>query len=140
MVFDPSKVNGANGSIPDDQPGGKYGYRIGHKKGEYQIPDVILDECSKHVKVVTIGAGISGIFLSYLFQKLGENLEHVVYEKNGEIGGTWLEVRKRYTYKSVSQVLWANANHRTDTLGRHATSHRMLTHSPLPCIPTGQST
>lgn len=94
MVFDPSQVNGTKENIPDDQPGGKYGYRIGHKKGKYQIPDVVLDECSKHVKVVTIGAGISGIFLSYLFQKHGKNLEHVVYEKNGDIGGTWLEVRK----------------------------------------------
>ncbi|KAF3011722.1 hypothetical protein E8E14_010037 [Neopestalotiopsis sp. 37M] len=93
MVFDPSQVNGKKENIPDDQPGGKYGYKIGHKKGKYQIPDVILDECSKHVKVVTIGAGISGIFLSYLFQKHGENLEHVVYEKNGDIGGTWLENR-----------------------------------------------
>lgn len=93
MVFDPSQYVDTDEHICDDQPGGKFGYRIGHARGGYEIPDVAVDECSKHVRVVTIGAGISGICLSYLFQKFGENLEHVVYEKNGDIGGTWLEVR-----------------------------------------------
>lgn len=92
MVFDPSKSRSANGDIPDDAPGGKYGYRLGHQKGDYEIPDVILNSPHRKIKVITIGAGISGIFMSYLIQKFGNNIEHVVYEKNGDIGGTWLEV------------------------------------------------
>lgn len=96
MVFDPSKANGTQNedSVAQDQPGGKFGYRIGHIIGDYEIPDVVIDECKKRVKVVTIGAGMSGIQLAYLIQKYGENIEHVIYEKNGDIGGTWLEVRR----------------------------------------------
>lgn len=93
MVFDPSQHEEMHENICDNQPGGRFGYRLGHTRGNYEVPDVALDDCSKHVKVVTIGAGISGICLSYLFQKHGENVEHVVYEKNGDTGGTWLEVR-----------------------------------------------
>lgn len=95
MVFDPSTNGNASrhGDVQDDQPGGKYGYRLGHRLGEYQIPDVVLNSPNQKIKVITIGAGISGILMSYLIQKHGENIQHVVYEKNGDIGGTWLEVR-----------------------------------------------
>ncbi|VUC25603.1 unnamed protein product [Clonostachys rosea] len=94
MVFDSSALKHLGGeSVPDDAPGGKYGYRIGHKKGDYEIPDIVLNSYHRKIKVITIGAGISGIHMSYLFQKFGENIEHVVYEKNGDIGGTWLENR-----------------------------------------------
>jgi hydroxyversicolorone monooxygenase len=93
MVFDPESVAETNGvHIPDDVPGGRYGYRLGHEAGRYKIPDVVLNSPSRNIKVITIGAGISGIYLSYLIQKYGQNIEHVVYEKNGDIGGTWLEV------------------------------------------------
>ena len=30
---------------------------------------------------------------AYLIQKHIENVEHVIYEKNDDIGGTWLENR-----------------------------------------------
>ncbi|KAH7141866.1 hypothetical protein EDB81DRAFT_653405 [Dactylonectria macrodidyma] len=95
MVFDPNSTeNTTNGdTIPDDAPGGKNGYRLGHKLGSYEIPDVVLSSPVRKIKVITIGAGISGIHMSYLFQKHGQNIEHVVYEKNAEIGGTWLENR-----------------------------------------------
>ncbi|KAJ3549749.1 hypothetical protein NM208_g333 [Fusarium decemcellulare] len=95
MVFDPSEAKQSlNGEgIPDHAPGGKHGYRLGHKRGDYEIPDVILNSNDRKIKVITIGGGISGIFMSYLIQKFGENIDHVVYEKNGDIGGTWLENR-----------------------------------------------
>lgn len=31
--------------------------------------------------------------MAYQIQKHCENVEHVIYEKNGDIGGTWLENR-----------------------------------------------
>jgi cation diffusion facilitator CzcD-associated flavoprotein CzcO len=31
--------------------------------------------------------------LAYHIQKHCENVEHVIYEKNADIGGTWLENR-----------------------------------------------
>lgn len=102
MVFDINKagneVNGAdataNGQIDDNDPGGKYGYRLGHSKDGYTIPDYVLnDPQHRKVKVLTIGAGVSGILMAYLLAKHCKNVEHVIYEKNGDIGGTWLEVR-----------------------------------------------
>lgn len=97
MVFDvknAASVVGNEEAIDDNSPGGKYGYRLGHTQNDYQVPDVILNSVQdRKVKVLTIGAGVSGILMAYLLQKNGENVEHVVYEKNGDIGGTWLEVR-----------------------------------------------
>ena len=43
--------------------------------------------------MLTIGAGLSGIQMAYHIQKNCENVEHVIYEKNVDIGGTWLENR-----------------------------------------------
>lgn len=98
MVFDvknaaESVTEHAKPAIDDDAPGGKYGYRIGHSRNGYTIPDVILGEPSnRKVKVLTIGAGVSGILMAYLIQENCQNVEHTIYEKNGDIGGTWLEV------------------------------------------------
>lgn len=51
------------------------------------------DPSTRKIKVLTIGAGLSGIQLAYQIQKHCENVEHVIYEKNADIGGTWLENR-----------------------------------------------
>ncbi|EME38864.1 flavin-binding monooxygenase-like protein [Dothistroma septosporum NZE10] len=48
---------------------------------------------NRKIRVLTIGAGISGILMAYQLQKHCENVEHVVYEKNEDVGGTWLENR-----------------------------------------------
>lgn len=93
MVFDKSATDGADqNEIPENEAGGKYGYRIGHTDGTYTIPDRILNTVDdRKVKVLTIGAGVSGILMAYLIQRDCQNVEHVIYEKNGDIGGTWLE-------------------------------------------------
>jgi cation diffusion facilitator CzcD-associated flavoprotein CzcO len=51
------------------------------------------DPSTRKLKVLTIGAGYSGIQIAYQIQKYTKNVEHVVYEKNANIGGTWLENR-----------------------------------------------
>ncbi|KAJ4024622.1 hypothetical protein NW752_003186 [Fusarium irregulare] len=43
------------------------------------------------LKVIYIGAGISGIVASILFRKAVPSLDLVIYDKNPEIGGTWFE-------------------------------------------------
>ncbi|KIH86704.1 flavin-binding protein monooxygenase [Sporothrix brasiliensis 5110] len=49
---------------------------------------------ARHLRIVGIGAGASGInMIRTLRLKLGKNYEHVVYEKNTDVGGTWLENR-----------------------------------------------
>ena len=96
MVFDinPSAVSSSD--IDDDAPGGKYGYRIGHSNGEYTIPDRVLHtQDDRKVRIITIGAGISGILMAHLIQRDCVNVEHAIYEKNGDIGGTWLEVSSK---------------------------------------------
>lgn len=60
----------------------------------YHVPDVtVKDPKNRRVRVVTIGARYSGILLAYKFERELQNVEHVVYEKNGDIGGAWLENR-----------------------------------------------
>lgn len=49
-----------------------------------------IDE-PRQLKMVYIGAGISGIVGAIEFLKRLPNLELVIYEKNPEIGGTWFE-------------------------------------------------
>ncbi|OGM45371.1 flavin-binding monooxygenase [Aspergillus bombycis] len=45
------------------------------------------------MKVVVIGAGISGILAAIRFTQRIPNLDLVVYDKNPEVGGTWYENR-----------------------------------------------
>ncbi|KAJ4321385.1 hypothetical protein N0V94_002922 [Neodidymelliopsis sp. IMI 364377] len=60
----------------------------------YDVPDIVYnDPSSRKMRVLTIGAGLSGIQIAYHIQKSCENVELVVYEKNADIGGTWFENR-----------------------------------------------
>jgi cation diffusion facilitator CzcD-associated flavoprotein CzcO len=45
------------------------------------------------VKVICIGAGVSGIALAITMQNSITNFELEIFEKNNDIGGTWLENR-----------------------------------------------
>ncbi|KAH8807486.1 putative MoxY [Xylogone sp. PMI_703] len=59
--------------------------------------DVIIKESpmgtKRPLKVIFIGMGASGINFAYQLPRLTENIDLVVYEKNDDIGGTWLENR-----------------------------------------------
>ncbi|KAI0396641.1 hypothetical protein F5Y17DRAFT_75038 [Xylariaceae sp. FL0594] len=48
---------------------------------------------AKHVRIVGIGAGASGLNAIRTFRRNLNNYEHVVYEKNSKVGGTWFENR-----------------------------------------------
>ncbi|KAF2741842.1 FAD/NAD(P)-binding domain-containing protein [Sporormia fimetaria CBS 119925] len=62
--------------------------------GGYEIPNIVYnDPSSRKLKVLTVGAGFSGILMAYQIQKHCQNIEHVIYEKNADLGGTWLENR-----------------------------------------------
>lgn len=70
----------------------------------------------KLVRVIVIGAGISGIAFAYKALSL-ENVEYVIYEKNSDVGGTWLESRypgcscdipaHSYSYPWVGNPNWS---------------------------------
>lgn len=54
------------------------------------------DPNNRKIRVITVGCGFSGILMAYQIQKHCENVEHVMYDKNEDIGGTWLENRCVY--------------------------------------------
>ncbi|KAF7551879.1 hypothetical protein G7Z17_g4726 [Cylindrodendrum hubeiense] len=68
-------------------------YHNDNKTG-YHIPFVPIGQPeNRKMKVITIGAGVSGIMLAYNIEKQISNIEHVIYEKNPDIGGTWYQNR-----------------------------------------------
>lgn len=72
---------------------GKWDYTTPGSAG-YDIPNIVLDDPqTRKVKCITIGAGFSGIMLAYRIQKECENVDFKIYEKNEDLGGTWLENR-----------------------------------------------
>ena len=65
-----------------------------NETSRYEIDqEAILGSYQRKLRVLTIGAGVSGIMMSYKIQKECNNVDHVIYEKNSDIGGTWLENR-----------------------------------------------
>ncbi|OAG43116.1 hypothetical protein AYO21_02735 [Fonsecaea monophora] len=59
---------------------------------EYHILEQPLGT-TRRLRIITIGAGISGINMIRTLRKTMTDYEHVVYEKNPEVGGTWYENR-----------------------------------------------
>ncbi|KAK7969302.1 hypothetical protein PG996_002260 [Apiospora saccharicola] len=59
-------------------------------------PYTVIEEpigSTKHVRIVGIGAGASGLNLIRTLRKQLTDYELVIYEKNHDVGGTWLENR-----------------------------------------------
>ena len=56
------------------------------------ISERSIDE-ARPLKLIYIGAGVSGITGAIEFKKRLPNLDLVIYEKNPEVGGTWFENR-----------------------------------------------
>src|SRR5438034_5111338 len=62
--------------------------------GPYEVDKkAIIGSEQRKIKVLTIGAGVSGILAAYAIQKNCKNVEYVIYEKNDDLGGTWWENR-----------------------------------------------
>lgn len=47
----------------------------------------------RHVKVICIGAGASGLLMAYKLDRHFQNFDLTVYEKNIDVSGTWFENR-----------------------------------------------
>lgn len=48
---------------------------------------------ARHIRIVGVGAGASGLNLLRTLRLNLDNYEAVLYEKNADVGGTWLENR-----------------------------------------------
>ena len=47
----------------------------------------------RHVRIICVGAGASGLLFAYKMQKHFQNFSLTVYEKNPAVAGTWYENR-----------------------------------------------
>lgn len=47
----------------------------------------------RKIRIITIGAGATGISNAFQVKTHMENVEHVAYDKNPDVGGTWYEQR-----------------------------------------------
>jgi hypothetical protein len=47
----------------------------------------------RRMRMICIGAGIAGIAAAYKYYEQLENVDFQIYEKNEDVGGTWLENR-----------------------------------------------
>lgn len=60
--------------------------------------DQRLGEHGRPIKVICIGAGVSGILTGIRLPQQLDNLDLVIYEKNQDLGGTWYE--NKYVHPS----------------------------------------
>ena len=58
----------------------------------YAIEESKLGE-PRELRVITVGAGASGLNLAHQIDKHMQHVTHIIYEKNPEVGGTWYENR-----------------------------------------------
>ncbi|KAG0649281.1 sterigmatocystin biosynthesis monooxygenase stcW [Hyphodiscus hymeniophilus] len=58
----------------------------------YRITEQPL-HAKKHIRMICVGAGAAGLQIAYKAERLLENVELQIYDKNHDIGGTWLENR-----------------------------------------------
>ncbi|KAL6251803.1 hypothetical protein RBB50_002013 [Rhinocladiella similis] len=65
-------------------------YPVGVPKSDFELQDHGIDEI-RSLRVVVIGAGLSGVLASILLPVKVPKIDLVVYEKNEDVGGTWLE-------------------------------------------------
>ena len=55
----------------------------------------------RHVDVICIGAGASGLLQAYKVQKHFQNMSITVFEKNAEVSGTWCKFYKFYNVQPI---------------------------------------
>lgn len=58
----------------------------------YQEKDTPVENF-RHMKVIVIGSGFSGIYCGFRIPERLRNVELTIYEKNEGVGGTWWENR-----------------------------------------------
>ncbi|KAK8023756.1 hypothetical protein PG993_011822 [Apiospora rasikravindrae] len=94
-----------------DDPNGANGHV------NYQCSDTPI-HANRHLRVICIGAGASGLYLAYKLRKDFTDFTLDVFEKNPDIGGTWFENRypgcacdapaHNYTYSFEPKWDWSS--------------------------------
>lgn len=91
----------------------------------------------RQIKVISIGAGASGLIFAYKLQRSFENFDLVLYEKNEEIGGTWLENKYPGSVTANFPIAITQYAILVSQIAAHAISRPTLTLGLLIPIPTG---
>jgi ribulose 1,5-bisphosphate synthetase/thiazole synthase len=77
------------------------GYGSKHANGtDYAIEEHSLGD-PRHLRIVTIGAGAAGLNMARHLELHMKNFEHVIYEKNSDVGGTWFENRSVHALEPI---------------------------------------
>lgn len=79
-----------------------YGWQNTSDTG-YSI-DEIPSGLKKHLRIIAVGAGASGISLAKFADDQLENAELIIFDKNDEVGGTWTENRYPYCLSNHSTL------------------------------------
>jgi hypothetical protein len=80
----------------DKLPNGTAGHTNGiSSSGKYAIPlNPQLAFTPRKIRVITIGAGYSGLIIAHKFQhrfpEMQKMVEHKIFEARSDVGGTWL--------------------------------------------------
>jgi hypothetical protein len=82
-------TNGTSVPVPMEDRPKVYDWPTENESG-YRIREVPSGTKSPR-KIIVIGAGASGLDFAKHQQDLLENVETVIYEKNAEVSGTWIE-------------------------------------------------
>lgn len=68
------------------------GHRQESKDDVYHVDHEPIHKRQK-MRLICIGAGIAGIAAAYKYMEQLQDVEFQIYEKNDDVGGTWLENR-----------------------------------------------
>ncbi|KAJ9615416.1 hypothetical protein H2200_001491 [Cladophialophora chaetospira] len=112
-------VNGERNSQVKDKTNGHVGGQIHEVHGEVKgdsLKHTNLDRfhnkpihSQRHLKVIVIGAGASGLCFAYKLQRSFSDFTLKLYEKNDGVSGTWLENKyPGYTYSFEPNPDWSN--------------------------------
>jgi hypothetical protein len=66
---------------------------FGHVDNEVYVVSEAPLGTSRQIRIITIGAGASGLNMARHVELHLQNVQHIIYEKNEEVGGTWFENR-----------------------------------------------
>jgi hypothetical protein len=103
------------------------------QSGGYVVEEHPLGEPRK-LRVITIGAGASGLNIAYQIGKHMKNIDLQLYEKNNEVGGTWLE--NRFGLSRILGEPFVDLQD-TDTSAAPVIFHHIVINIPGPQIQTG---
>jgi ribulose 1,5-bisphosphate synthetase/thiazole synthase len=78
-------------SVPTDLSNG-VADGAGHSTIPYVVDEHRMGE-PRQLRIVCMGAGAAGLNLAHQVEKHMKGIDFCIYEKNAEVGGTWLENR-----------------------------------------------